>query len=211
MENMRTANPEFRHSIFNEKDCRVFIQLYFDDKVLHAYDSLIPKAYKADLWRYCVLYIHGGIYVDAKMKMVNRFRLVKFIQQEYFVRDTICSRWGIFNGFIVTRPQNPILGKAIQKIIDNVQQKYYGKTCLSPTGPLMLRPFFTKKQFQQLPLELYVFDVNSKGNLRWGISKVPVSMTNMILLKSDDVYENQQENQIHYSKLWNTKQVYKTS
>ena len=30
-----------------------------------AYDCLLPPAYRADLWRYCALYAHGGHYLDA--------------------------------------------------------------------------------------------------------------------------------------------------
>jgi mannosyltransferase OCH1-like enzyme len=34
-------------------------------KYLKAYDTLIPNAYKADLFRYSVVYHYGGCYMDA--------------------------------------------------------------------------------------------------------------------------------------------------
>ena len=34
-------------------------------QVRQAYDSLIPGAFKADLFRYCVLLIYGGVYADV--------------------------------------------------------------------------------------------------------------------------------------------------
>jgi len=216
METVRRKNPEFRHSIFNERQCREFIQMYFDSTVLHAYDTLIPKAYKADLWRYCVLYIHGGIYLDAKMKMGKR-RLIHFTDREYFVRDVICSGWGIFNGCIICRPQNPIMQKAILQIVENVRQRFYGKTCLYPTGPMMLRAFFSKKELLELPWVLYIYDLNRRGSNEWGImdstkqpNKYPLH-DQMILLKNDVVYAEQQKAQEHYSKLWKKKKIYRAT
>merc|ERR1719476_8124 len=38
---------------------------------LEAYKSLRPAAYKADLWRLCVLWMHGGIYLDQKMQLAQ--------------------------------------------------------------------------------------------------------------------------------------------
>ena len=38
--------------------------------VLNAYDSLIPGAYKADLFRYLVLYREGGVYLDCKSSTI---------------------------------------------------------------------------------------------------------------------------------------------
>ena len=59
-------NPEFTHYLYDDDDCRKFIKNNFPSNVVNAFDKLIPGAYKADLWRYCVLYIHGGIYLDIK-------------------------------------------------------------------------------------------------------------------------------------------------
>ena len=54
------------HYLFNDSDCRTFIMREYPPDVLIAYDRLIPTAFKADLWRYCVLYKYGGVYLDVK-------------------------------------------------------------------------------------------------------------------------------------------------
>ena len=33
-------------------------------KVYDAYTRIKPGAFKSDLWRYCVLYVYGGFYID---------------------------------------------------------------------------------------------------------------------------------------------------
>ena len=55
------------HYLFCDADCREFIRNEYPPDVLMAYDRLIPTAFKADLWRYCVLYIYGGVYLDVKL------------------------------------------------------------------------------------------------------------------------------------------------
>ena len=54
--------------LYNDADCRAFIRSAFPPDVLYAYDLLIPTAFKADLWRYCVLYKFGGVYLDVKYR-----------------------------------------------------------------------------------------------------------------------------------------------
>jgi len=55
------------HYLFHDAACREFIAQEYPPDVLMAYDRLIPTAFKADLWRYCVLYKYGGVYLDAKL------------------------------------------------------------------------------------------------------------------------------------------------
>ena len=76
VEELKNNNPEFEHFLFDDKDCEEFIHSHFNEKVVNAFRRLIPCAYKADLWRYCVMYIHGGIYLDIKLRCVNGFKFI---------------------------------------------------------------------------------------------------------------------------------------
>jgi hypothetical protein len=49
---------------------------YFLHDIIVAYDQLIPGSYRADLFRYCYLYINGGCYIDCKIIMKNYFTLI---------------------------------------------------------------------------------------------------------------------------------------
>ena len=69
---MRKVNPEFNIQIFDCDQRRDFIKNNFHEDILIAYDTLKPGAYKADLWRLCVLYVNGGIYADIKLKCINK-------------------------------------------------------------------------------------------------------------------------------------------
>ena len=63
---MNRVGVDCIHYLFNDADCRAFIMNEYPPDVLMAYDQLIPTAFKADLWRYCVLYKYGGVYLDVK-------------------------------------------------------------------------------------------------------------------------------------------------
>ena len=87
VEKLKKDNPEFEHHLYDIEDCRKFIGKHFDKEVLDAYDKLKPLAYKADLWRYCVLYKKGGIYLDIKYQCEPGFKLIELIDKEYFMLD----------------------------------------------------------------------------------------------------------------------------
>lgn len=136
VELLKSQNPRFRHHLYDDNDCREFIRNHFRPDVLSAYDSLIPGAYKADLWRLCVLFINGGIYMDIKFCCVNGFRLIELTEKEHFVKDRPpCS---LYNALMACKRGNIFLFKCIRRIVHNVQNRFYGATPLSPTGPKML-------------------------------------------------------------------------
>lgn len=85
---LKQDNPEFEHHLYDDMMCRIFIRDNFDESVLYAYDKLVPGAYKADLWRYCILYKMGGIYLDIKFQCEPGFSLIELTKDpETFVFD----------------------------------------------------------------------------------------------------------------------------
>jgi len=137
VENVKNQNPKFQHFLFDDNDCREFIEKNFNEEVLFAYDNLIPGAYKADLWRLCVLYIYGGIYMDIKFMCINNFKLIELTERNHFVKDRPLPL-SIYNGLIACEKKHPFLLMGINKIVENVKNKYYGIHALEPTGPIML-------------------------------------------------------------------------
>jgi mannosyltransferase OCH1-like enzyme len=133
---LKKENPEFTFHLFDNNDCQQFIKNHFTVDVLNAYNTLIPGAYKADLWRCCVLYVYGGIYMDIKLLTVNNFKLIELTSKEHFVKDRPLN--SIYNAFMVCKPYNILLKRTIIMITINVKQKYYGLSPLDPTGPLLM-------------------------------------------------------------------------
>jgi len=202
-EKLKCDNPEFKYYLYDDDDCREFIKNNFDKNLLNAYDSLIPGAYKADLWRYCVLYINGGVYLDIKYKCVNSFKLIYLTKKEHFVRDR--PEGCVLNGLIVTFPKNEILLKCINQIAENVKTKYYGNCCLHPTGPRLLGHFFSPDERNKL--ELY-FNSNDKEAI---LSSAFIFYKDTRILDYYPEYRQEQlKNQKNkpYYIWWNEKNIY---
>lgn len=143
VEQLKQQNPEFSYELYDDNDCREFIRIHFSPDVLRAYDTMIPGAYKADLWRYCILYKNGGIYIDVKLACINGFKLIELCESEHYILDreipTIFNTpTPIYNALMVCKKNNPFLLEAIYKVVKNVQREYYGFCALYPTGPGML-------------------------------------------------------------------------
>lgn len=140
LDNIKQQNPEFRYELYDDNECREFIRIHFSSYVLKAYDTLIPGAYKADLWRYCVLYKNGGMYMDVKLSCINGFKLIELCETEHYVLDKYDFNipTPIYNALMVCKKNNPFLLEAIYKVVKNVERKYYGFNALCPTGPGML-------------------------------------------------------------------------
>jgi len=197
---IKQNNPEFNYHIFDDDDCRNFIKDNYDDKILNAFNSLKPGAYKADLWRYCVLYKNGGIYLDIKYEAVNQFKLINLTEKEHWVLDM--DRNGIYNALMVCQANNPILLKAINKVVENVQTKFYGNSPLQPTGPLMLADFFTQSDKNNFNI-LHAFYKSVKNKF--------IFYNDFIILKSYPSYleeHNKNQKVPYYGCLWHNYDIY---
>ena len=150
VQKLKELNPEFEHHLFDDNDCADFIKNNFDKDVYDAYNSLIPRAYKADLWRYCILYKRGGIYLDIKFYNVNGFKFIDLTDKEYYVRDIESSGGGVINGLLISKSNNPRLLYCINKIVKNVKNKYYGDNALIVTGPNLLKETFSENELENM-------------------------------------------------------------
>lgn len=59
----------WEYKFYTDDDARIFLRKHFPSQVLEAYDALNPGAFKADLFRYCVLLIYGGVYSDMDVML----------------------------------------------------------------------------------------------------------------------------------------------
>jgi mannosyltransferase OCH1-like enzyme len=201
---MKNDNPEFEHYLYSDTQCREFIKENFDQEILNTYDGLIPYSYKSDLWRFCVLYTYGGIYVDIKYNCINGFKYIALTEKEHFCLDLKNSGNGIYTNPIVVKPGNIKMLNCINKIKENVRNKYYGNTALEPTGPLLLSTFFTNEEKINLQLQHEKFCYKDKIFYY-------IMYLDTYILKIYNEYREEQskhQNQEHYHILWTERNIY---
>lgn len=138
-------NPTLAIEWYNNADCDAFMTTQ-PLRVSQAYHLLKPGAYKADLFRLCVLYERGGVYVDAHAvplvpidDMLQRAGVD--ISEPHFVSVLDCdvAGGGVHNGFIIASKGHPLLKACIDLIVDNVEHRRYLNGPLEITGPLSMK------------------------------------------------------------------------
>ena len=176
-EKLKSQNPQFRFYFYDDNMRREFISKHFNKDVLEAYDTLLPGAYKADLWRYCILYKMGGIYMDIKYTLSNntQYKLINLTDKEYYVRDSFVFDEGrkltkydgeyVAQGFLVVKKNNKIMLKCIEKIVSNCKNKDTSDGLLGVTGPALI----AKVIHDNIELCKYA-DIKSLKNIRSGIN-----------------------------------------
>jgi mannosyltransferase OCH1-like enzyme len=203
VEQLKQMNPKFRHYLFDDDDCKDFIKKNFEKDVFMAYNALVPGAYKADLWRYCVLYKNGGIYLDIKFGCINNFRLIELTEAEHFVKD----RWncGIYNALMVCKPGNELMRYAINNVVENVKNNFYGESSLHPTGPALLRDIINKNQLSNINIDMLHEECG--GFIRY--KKKFVISTTYPEYDSERNEEYTKQNKSRYDKIWDERRIYK--
>lgn len=205
IDTLKNAHPNFEYKIFNNEERRDFIKEFFPNEMLVAYDALIPGAYKADLWRYCVLYIHGGIYLDIKLQCINGFTLNSLLDKEYIVNDGSFKKnsieyASIYNGVMVCKKGNPLLLNVIVNIVYNVSTKFMGTSPWHPTGPFLLG--------NNLNIPIDKIDFTLYGtNENMGIRDTK----NKIIIINYPEYRTEQKTALqqgYYNDLWHKKSIY---
>lgn len=130
-------NPEYEYIMYDKYDRIDFIKNNFNKNVSDAYDKLIPGAYKADLFRYCVLYVNGGCYFDIKLILRTPLReIITPLDDIILTQD--CTEHAYSNAVIFAKPKHPLMLQIINQIVKNTTNNYYGTCPLCPTGPCLL-------------------------------------------------------------------------
>ena len=222
-------NPTFKYFLFDDNDCRAFISKHFEPIVLWAFNMLVPGAYKADLWRYCVLYKLGGIYLDIKFistpnaltKLLNGNNFVEDMKSVTFVRaeghDIITyGEDGIYNGLISSYPNNEILMRCINQIVENVKKDTYCKVgpngfngFLNISGPGLLRKMMTDTEYKKYVTLDFQHprgghqQINFKDDKSIGFAEHP-----SYRLSLKQYYMKKHGADKHYATLWSALKVY---
>lgn len=198
---------EFDNYLYSDKECLEFIEKHFEPNVANAFKCLKPGAYKSDLWRYCILYINGGVYSDIKLEFHMPLKDILEEQPKIFIidYDTDKGPLSIWNGFIASPPGNPVFRSCIDEIIVNCKNKDYKESAkygyLEITGPGLLGKMLEMHEGKE-----FVHNLRFKHN-----EKRQTLYDDGVFLTEYDGYRHNMSNQEtvpHYGKLWTNKDVF---
>ena len=118
-ENNKKYAPNYEITILDDEMGLNFIKTYFEEDVIAKYKELTGP-HKADLLRYCLLYIHGGVYMDIKTILTSELDTFLIFDdltahRMYSVKSILANN--IYQGFIASTQHNPIFLKLIKKVV----------------------------------------------------------------------------------------------
>jgi len=132
------TSPKYNYRYFFNTDamCESFVRNNFPSDVYQAYSKLPMGVMKADLWRYCIIYHYGGIYVDTDTEPLahpNIFTSPKTLLICGPENQTHLSQW-----FFAAPKHSPILKRIIEFSVKRIleTQKIQGEHIIHYlTGP----------------------------------------------------------------------------
>jgi mannosyltransferase OCH1-like enzyme len=106
-------NPSFRYEVLTDQNDMAYVDAHFGPHgfnrpdIVYVYRELTARIIKADLLRYLVMYVEGGVYTDIDVEALRSVE--KFIPARYDERDI-----DMVIGVEIDQPEfhsHPILGK----------------------------------------------------------------------------------------------------
>jgi len=229
--NVCKMNPEFDYYLYDDEACLKFIKDNYEQDVVDAFNSLKPGAYKSDLWRYCILYKNGGVYMDIKLysteplihiikdnpvifvRDVSEFFLLTYLPiLKNLSSDKPCNN-AIYNAFMVSPPNNIIFKECIDDIANSCKFKLYKRNPYDITGPCLLGEIVEK-----------YYSADYRKNLKFTVSVVisdimttscNININNKTFIKHYKGYRKEQgyllnlSKSKYYYKRWMERDVYK--
>ena len=205
---IKNLNPTYEYLYFSDNDCIQFLQHHFNPIVYQSYCLIKPGAFKADLFRYCALYIFGGIYLDIKILPLISFENIIIHKMPLNLtreRDVIDNygykQWGnmgyVYNGFMASEPFHPVLLELITICVNNILAKRYNECCLSVTGP----GIFRNLSIDINEYKIFQFDYDAKY--------IKYNFKNILKVKNKTYRKNENYDFLKtYSGMWYNKNIY---
>jgi len=121
-------NSGWEYRFYDDDAARGYVETNYPERFVRAFDSLLLGAYKADFFRYLVLYKEGGLYVDVDV-MLNA-NLDNFITPDlaFFAPLDAVGNYAdepfcVWNGMLGSAPAHPALANVIEWMINLVTHR----------------------------------------------------------------------------------------
>jgi len=119
----------FEYRFYSDEAASEYLSLHFPSEVREAYDTILPGAFKADLFRYCALLIEGGVYADMDVLLETNLDAaipgdLGFMTPVDEPGMSAGHRMCLWNGFIASAPGHPFLARVIENVVNNARNRF---------------------------------------------------------------------------------------
>ena len=157
----KEINPDYEFIYFDDWQCEAFILTTYGSHIRDLYLKLIPTAFRADFFRYLLLYEKGGIYMDFTQHSLKQMDYIIKDYKEVYVSDYYTfndetPKVALYNAFIATVKGTKLLETAINMCIEHIETEFYGRHTLDITGPAMLGKAFRYLKIDGIEGDVYI-------------------------------------------------------
>ena len=120
---IRELNPGFTVHAYGDPECVAFLHQFFGAGHARFFLDIPDGPIKADFWRACVIYVYGGVYLDADSRLTRPLA-------EFVIHDIdLCTSGSMTRDrvnpiVIVAKPKNPIIWRCIEIMLSKRSQPY---------------------------------------------------------------------------------------
>jgi hypothetical protein len=115
------AQAKYAYKLLDDAEIDAFMSQHFDARTVRVFRKFPLGVMRADMWRYCVLFVHGGIYADVDAKALRPIAEWGLRTDDQMVialeNDLHFCQWTI-----ASAPRHPILKKVIELIVAEMEK-----------------------------------------------------------------------------------------
>ena len=146
---LRKMNPEYTYKFYTDKDIDRYMLTYFPN-IYKDFKTINPKygPARSDLFRYCVIYNEGGVYLDLKsgtniplkhiIKNNDEFLLSSWKKQ--YRKGALgmpSTPWGELQQWhVIARPKHPLLKMVINEVVQKIRNYKSADKITYPLGKI---------------------------------------------------------------------------
>jgi hypothetical protein len=208
-------SPEFPYQFFDDTNVMKFVADNYTNIVYDAINNLNPGAYVGDVFRYCYLYLNGGVYMDCKKVVyiplsnyIDNFADLHMSSKitDIFVKDRLKNY--SYNAIMVCDKFSKVMKITLVYSIYKIIKNSYDKDPLSVTGPGCLGDAIDYMYGDRYPY--YYFNKVPVIGYDW-LSFVEDTMGHRVIKNTYFGYydEGAYRTTGHYHNLWHQHNIYK--
>lgn len=160
-------NKDWKRVFYDDEQIDTFFKTNFDSRTYNAYIRLQIGAAKADFFRYAVLYVYGGVYLDMDSDIL--VSLDKHIRQDdmaFIAREKnhpdLFAQWGL-----IYAKGHPFVKRTIAYIIENIEGNKYPNDVHKMTGPTVYTKAIEDEINENPEVEYRLAEFDYKGILQF--------------------------------------------
>lgn len=141
VDQLQETNPGWEYTLFDDETQLAFLQKVGSERLLKAYDRISPRfgAMRADFFRYVIMYLHGGAYLDIKSGTTRPLDEILLPTDRFIYSQWDNEPGGEFEGvglprglrdipggeyeqwYVIAQPGHPYLMAVIEQMLHNFE------------------------------------------------------------------------------------------